>query len=138
MASVASASPSGQGFLRADTAEDTESWQYVETTSSPAGYLPSPSSSYNGWGIIGYPNHLGASPAAMSPLPLDHDNQLGYPAPTSYPNPQSTANTMTAGDRPMLSFLDNQQFGANHELLFPDLLDSTFAILPEKSSISKS
>ncbi|TRX88626.1 hypothetical protein FHL15_010485 [Xylaria flabelliformis] len=81
--SIASASPSGQGFLRANSTEDTDSWQYVETNSSPAGCVPSPSSSFNGWGIIGYPNHLGTSPTAMSPLP----------PPTSHPNQQSAMDT---------------------------------------------
>ncbi|KAI0861037.1 hypothetical protein F4860DRAFT_477645 [Xylaria cubensis] len=116
MASIASASPSGQGFLRANSTEDTDSWQYVETNSSPACCVPSPSSSFNGWGIIGYPNHLGTSPTAMSPLP----------PPTSHPNQQSTANTTTADTRnQFLSLLNSQNFMTNHEFLFSDLLGST-------------
>ncbi|KAI0458396.1 hypothetical protein F5B21DRAFT_460942 [Xylaria acuta] len=116
MASVASTSPSGQGFLRADSTEDTDSWQYVETNSSPSGYIPSPSSSFNGWGIIGYSNHLGTSPTAMSPLP----------PPTSHPNQQSMVDATTADNgNQFLSLLDDQQFMANQELLFSDLLGST-------------
>ncbi|KAI0443824.1 hypothetical protein F4803DRAFT_549749 [Xylaria telfairii] len=116
MASVASTSPSGQGFLRANSTDDTDSWQYAETNSSPTGCIPSPSSSFNSWGIIGYPNHLGTSPTAMSPLP----------PPTSHPNQQSTANTTTADTgNQFLSLLDSQQFMTNHEFLFSDLLGST-------------
>ncbi|KAF2964978.1 hypothetical protein GQX73_g8576 [Xylaria multiplex] len=111
MASVASASPSRQDFLRANSTEDTDSWQYVETNSPPAGYIPSPGSSFNGWGIIGY---LGASPTMLSPLP----------PPTSHPNQQSTSGN-AAEDSQFFSFLDNQQFVANHEFLFSDLLDGT-------------
>ncbi|KAI1121103.1 hypothetical protein F5Y10DRAFT_257024 [Nemania abortiva] len=117
MASVASASPSGQGFLCTNSTEDTDSWQYVDTNSPLTGYIPSPSSSCNGWGIIGYPNHLGASPTtAMSPLP----------PPTSHPNQQNTVNT-TAGDtgNQLLSLFDHQQFMENHEFMFSDLLGST-------------
>ncbi|KAI1757399.1 hypothetical protein F4782DRAFT_127963 [Xylaria castorea] len=116
MASITSASPSGQGFFRANSTEDTDSWQYVETNSSPAGCIPSPSSSFNGWGIVGYPNHLGTSPTVMSPLP----------PPTSHPNQQSTVNT-TAADtgNQFLSLLDSQRFMTNHEFLFSDLLGST-------------
>ncbi|KAI1173291.1 hypothetical protein F4777DRAFT_600761 [Nemania sp. FL0916] len=113
MASVASASPSGQSFLRANSSDETDSWQYVDNTSSPAGYIPSPSSSFNGWGMVGYPNHQGTSPAAMSPLP----------PPTSHPNQQGTLNSTTdENGNSFLSFLDSQQLMANHELLFPDLL----------------
>ncbi|KAI3336618.1 hypothetical protein HD806DRAFT_474266 [Xylariaceae sp. AK1471] len=140
MASVASASPSGQRFLRADSTEDTDSWQYVETNSSPVGYIPSPSSSFNGWGIVGYPNHLGASPTAMSPLPVDLETQFGRPAPTSYPNQQSTANTTAAGDagnHNYLSALDNQQFMASHELLFSDLLGSTMNMSPFQTDLQE-
>ncbi|TGJ85604.1 hypothetical protein E0Z10_g3173 [Xylaria hypoxylon] len=116
MASVASASPSRQDFLRANSTEDTDSWQHVETNSSPAGYIPSPASSFNGWGIIGYPNHLGTSPTIMSPLP----------PPTSHPNQQSTIDITAedSGNR-FLSLLDSQEFVASHEILFSNLLDST-------------
>ncbi|KAI0873360.1 hypothetical protein GGS24DRAFT_463778 [Hypoxylon argillaceum] len=127
MASVASASPSGQGFFCANSTEDTDSWQYVETNSSPTGYIPSPSSSsFNGWGIIGYPNHLGASPTAMSPLP----------PPTSHPTQQGTANT-TADDtgNQLLSFLDNQEFMARHEFLFSGFLDSTMDMSSSQSGL---
>ncbi|KAI1197307.1 hypothetical protein F5X97DRAFT_180559 [Nemania serpens] len=119
MASVASASPSGQGFLYANSTEDTDSWQYVETSSSPAGYVHSPSSSFNGWGIIGYPNHLGTSPTAMSPLP----------PPTSHPNQQGTVSS-TAEDNvnQFLSLLDNQQFMADHDLFFLDPFGSSMGI----------
>ncbi|KAJ8128362.1 hypothetical protein O1611_g5272 [Lasiodiplodia mahajangana] len=112
MASVASASPSGQGFLCTNSTEDTDSWHYVDANSPPAGYIPSPSSSCNGWGIIGYPNHLGASPTAMSPLP----------PPTSHPNQQGTVDT-TADDagNQFLSLFDSQQFMLNHDFLFSDL-----------------
>jgi len=142
MASVASASPSGQVFLRADSTDETDSWQYVENNTSPAEYIPSPSSSFNGWGFVGYPNNrLGASPtSAMSPLPPDqHDaQQFGRPAaaaaaPTSYPtNQQSTthvAPATTAADatgsyhhrQQLSSALGNQSFMFDHELFFPDL-----------------
>ncbi|RWA13865.1 hypothetical protein EKO27_g1278 [Xylaria grammica] len=114
MASVVSASPSRQDFLRANSTEDSDSWQHVETNSSPAGYIPSPGSSFNGWGIVGYPNQLGTSPSIMSPLP----------PPTSHPNQQSISNIAAEdpGDQ-FLSFLDSQQFVANHEIVFSDLLD---------------
>ncbi|KAI0476942.1 hypothetical protein F4859DRAFT_68215 [Xylaria cf. heliscus] len=116
MASVASASPTGQGFPRANSTEDTDSWQYVEINSSPSGYIPSPSSSFSGWGIIGYPNPLGTSPTTLSPLP----------PPTSHPNQQSTVNTTTVDTgNQFLSLLDSPQFMTNHELLFSDLLGST-------------
>ncbi|KAI0911886.1 hypothetical protein F4823DRAFT_560459 [Ustulina deusta] len=114
MASVASTPPSRHDFLRANSAEDTDSWQYVESNSSPSGYIPSPGSSFNGWGIIGYPNHLGASPTIMSPLP----------PPTSHPNPQSSVDiTAEDSENQFSSLLDSQQFIDSHELLFPDLLD---------------
>ncbi|KAJ3568333.1 hypothetical protein NPX13_g6457 [Xylaria arbuscula] len=115
MASVASASPSRPDYPRANSStEDTDSWQYVE--SSSPGFTPSPGSSYNGWGLIGYPNHLGASPPIMSPLQ----------PPTSHPNQQSSL-SMTGGDSEnhFLSFLDNQQLMESQELLFPNLLDGT-------------
>ncbi|KAI0431463.1 hypothetical protein F5Y09DRAFT_304600 [Xylaria sp. FL1042] len=115
MASVASASPSRPDFLRANSTEDTDSWQYVESNSSPSGYIPSPGSSFNGWGIIGFPSHLGASPTTMSPLP----------APTSHPNQRSSNITAEDSENQFLSFLDNQQFVASHENLLPDLFDNT-------------
>ncbi|KAI1115095.1 hypothetical protein F5Y14DRAFT_145388 [Nemania sp. NC0429] len=108
MASVASASPSGQGFLYANSTEDTDSWQYVDTNSSPAGYAHSPGSSLNGWGTIGYPNHLGPSPTAMSP-------------PTSHPAQQGTVNsTAEENVNQFFSLLDNQQLMADHDFFFPD------------------
>ncbi|KAI0816605.1 hypothetical protein GGR55DRAFT_244880 [Xylaria sp. FL0064] len=115
MASVASASPSRPDFLRASSTEDTDSWQYVEPNSSPSGYIPSPGSSFNGWGIIGYPNHLGASPTTMSPLP----------PPTSHPNQRASIIPAEDSENQLLSFLDNQQFVGRHEILMPDLFDST-------------
>lgn len=117
MASVASASPSGQGFLYANSTEDTDSWQYVETNSSPAGYVHSPSSSFNGWGVIGYPNHLGTSPTAMSPLP----------PPTSHPNRPGTVNSTADDSHHFLSLWDNQQILADHNLFLPDSFGSTYS-----------
>ncbi|KAI1419337.1 hypothetical protein F5Y12DRAFT_264999 [Xylaria sp. FL1777] len=118
MASVASASPSQPDFLRTNSTEDTDSWQYVESNSPPSGYIPSPGSSFNGWGIIGYPNHLGASPTTMSPLQ----------PPTSHPNPQNSANiTAENSENQLLSILGGQQLVAGHETFFPDLLDSTMS-----------
>ncbi|KAI0405411.1 hypothetical protein F4802DRAFT_597241 [Xylaria palmicola] len=116
MASVASGSPSGQVFLRANSSEDTDSWQCVEGNASPAGYVPSPGSSLGGWGIIGYPNHLGASPTIMSPLPPT----------TSHPKQESGLST-TADDTEdqFLSLLDSQQFMTSHDFLFPDFLGGT-------------
>ncbi|KAI1330368.1 hypothetical protein F5Y16DRAFT_362935 [Xylariaceae sp. FL0255] len=120
MASIASASP----FLHNDSSDETDSWQYVDTNSSPAGYIPSPTSSgFNGWGIVGYPNHLGTSPVAMSPLHLDHDAQIGRP-PTSYPN-QSEPVVPSPGDAgaQAFEFMEDPQFMANQNLLFPDVMN---------------
>ncbi|KAI8626799.1 hypothetical protein F5Y19DRAFT_189965 [Xylariaceae sp. FL1651] len=139
MASVASASPSGQSFLHADSTEDTDSWQYVETNSPPAGFIPSPaSSSFNGWGIIGYPNQMGTSPTAMSPLPLDLDFQFGRPPPTSYPNQQNTSTTAASDvESQLLSALDDQQFAANQELLFSGLLGNAMSMSPYQPALQQ-
>ncbi|KAI1810979.1 hypothetical protein GGS20DRAFT_142303 [Poronia punctata] len=154
MASVASASPSQGSFFYADSTEDTDSWQHVDANSlSPADYYtPSPSSSFNGWRVVGYPhNSLGASPTAMSPLPSDHtthtqDGNFGRPAPTSYPSqqtptdnspttgpPTSSTTTMAlnVGDNHQFSstfqsaLTNSQEFMMGPESLFPDMLRGT-------------
>ncbi|GAP86544.1 putative fungal zn binuclear cluster domain-containing protein [Rosellinia necatrix] len=127
MASVASASPSGHGFLRANSTDDTDSWQYIDN-SPPVGYTPSPGSSLNGWGITGYSNHLGASPTAMSPLP----------PPTSQSSQHDTANT-TAEDtgNHFLPLSDSQQFMVNHDLFYSDLLGSTMNAVSFESGLQE-
>ncbi|KAI1268568.1 hypothetical protein F5Y18DRAFT_375913 [Xylariaceae sp. FL1019] len=122
MASVASASPNGQAFTCTDSTEDTDSWQYIETTPSPAGLLTSPAnSSLSGWGVVGYTNQLGNSPAAVSPLHLDYDHQVGRP-PTSYPAQLNTSAT-TAEDveAQFMSFMSAQEFEMNRDIFFSDL-----------------
>ncbi|KAK8049840.1 hypothetical protein PG994_011570 [Apiospora phragmitis] len=80
MASVASASPSGSSFQQPDSADESESWQYIESNPGSVAFFPSPASgSLNSWGLVGFPDQLeNSSPgsAAVSPLQLnDHHQQ---------------------------------------------------------------
>lgn len=80
MASVASASPSGSSFQHLDSADEAESWQYIESNPGSVAFFPSPASgSLNSWGLVGYPDqleHSSPGPAAVSPLQLnDHHQQ---------------------------------------------------------------
>ncbi|KAI0603551.1 hypothetical protein F4775DRAFT_588069 [Biscogniauxia sp. FL1348] len=121
MASVASASPpSGHSFYRAESADDSDSsWQYVESNPSSVGFMPSPaSSSMHSWGIVGYPGQLRSSPAAMSPLLLDHDQQQHGQAPTSYPDHTEASMMTTASvEGQLMPAFDGQQLMSNQELL---------------------
>ncbi|KAI1337747.1 hypothetical protein F5Y15DRAFT_389012 [Xylariaceae sp. FL0016] len=86
--SVASASPppGHATFHSAESADDTESWQYVPSDPSSVSFIPSPASSgMNSWAMVGYPNHVQTSPSAMSPLHLDSDNRHHGSQPPSIP-----------------------------------------------------
>lgn len=123
MASVASASPSSRhSFTHAESGDDSDSWQYVESNPASVGFMPSPaSSSMNSWGIVGYPNNqMRASPSAMSPLQLDHDHSRGAPPPTSYPDTATDASIMasTGVEGQLMPTLEEQQFMAGQDYLF--------------------
>ncbi|KAI1505440.1 hypothetical protein F5X99DRAFT_367997 [Biscogniauxia marginata] len=134
MASVASASPPlGHSFRRAESADDSDSsWQYVESNPPSVGFMPSPaSSSMHSWGIVGYPGQLRASPAAMSPLLLDHDPQQYGPAPTSYPdNAENPMMTSAGVDGLLMPAFDGQNFLNSQELLFTDPLTGGVSMAP--------
>lgn len=122
MASVASASPSSRhSFTHAESGDDSDSWQYVESNPASVGFMPSPaSSSMNSWGIVGYPNQMRASPVAMSPLQLDHDVSSRGAPPTSYPDNATDASIMasTNVEGQLMPTLDEQQFMAGQDYLF--------------------
>lgn len=120
MASIASASPSGNSYQRAESTDDSDSWQYID--SNPASvFFPSPvSGSLNSWGVVGYPNQVGQSPPAVSPLQLDPDHQHAYSA--SFQESQDTSMMANTGiDNPfMASFPGDQQFIPGQEFMFQD------------------
>ncbi|CAJ2506099.1 Uu.00g002290.m01.CDS01 [Anthostomella pinea] len=127
MASVASASPTSRpSFHRSESADDSDSWQYVESNPSSVGFVPSPaSSSMNSWGIVGYANQLRGSPTAMSPLHLDHDQHHGLPPPpTSYPDHTSTPMMPSTGvDGQLMSPFHEQRLMSSQEMMFGDPLN---------------
>ncbi|KAK8874051.1 fungal zn binuclear cluster domain containing protein [Apiospora arundinis] len=91
MASVASASPAGSSFQHPDSADESESWQYIESNPGSVAFFPSPASgSLNSWGLVNYPDQLENSspgPDAVSPLQLnDH-----------YPQPQQQQQQVFSG-----------------------------------------
>ncbi|KAI1484068.1 hypothetical protein F4774DRAFT_405270 [Daldinia eschscholtzii] len=126
MASVASASPSSKhSFPHMESGDESDgSWQRVDSSySASVGFMPSPSnSSMQSWGVIGMnPNHVQASPVAMSPLQLEHDRTVPS---SSYPeNATDTSSVMaTAGmHSQLLSNFGDPQFMANdQELVFSE------------------
>lgn len=126
MASVSSASP--HSFTHMESGDESDSWQYVESNPASVGFMPSPaSSSMNSWGIVGYPNQVQASPAAMSPLQLDHDHSHGAP-PTSYPNQTTTNSVMTSSgaDSQLMPAFDEQSFMASQDIFFNEQLTGEF------------
>ncbi|KAI1074488.1 hypothetical protein F5B20DRAFT_436179 [Whalleya microplaca] len=124
MASVASASP--HSFHHSESADDSDSWQYVESNPSSIGFMPSPaSSSMNSWGIVGYPNQIRASPVAMSPLQLDHEHPHGIP-PTSYPGHTDAPMMTSAGvESQLMPAFDEHNFITGQDL-FNESLTSEF------------
>jgi hypothetical protein len=120
MASVASASPSGNSYQRAESTDDSDSWQYID--SNPASvFFPSPvSGSLNSWGVVGYPNQVEQSPPAVSPLQLDPDHQHVYS--TSFQDSQDTSMMATTGidNQFMATFAGDQQFMPGQEFMFQD------------------
>ncbi|KAI0199567.1 hypothetical protein F4808DRAFT_208574 [Astrocystis sublimbata] len=115
MASLTPSSLCGQVFLHSNSTDDTDSWQYVDTDSSPACYIPSPSSSLNGWGII----QLEQPEMGKSPRPFT----------TSLPRQPNTLDaTMLDTENQFVPHLYNPQCEPqctpDHELLFSDLFDS--------------
>ncbi|KAI0025006.1 hypothetical protein F4780DRAFT_724040 [Xylariomycetidae sp. FL0641] len=128
MASVTSASPpSVHGFNRSDSADDSDSWQYVESNpSSSVGFIPSPaSSSMHSWAIVGYPAQVQPSPTAMSPLHLDHEHSHGHPPPTSFPDQHADASSMMAGagaENQLMSAYDEQQILGQQDFMFAEPL----------------
>ncbi|KAI2469288.1 hypothetical protein F4781DRAFT_230010 [Annulohypoxylon bovei var. microspora] len=124
MASVASASPSSRHSFLMESSDDSESWQYVESNPASVGFMPSPaSSSMHSWGIVGYPNQMQASPVAMSPLQLDHDQARAAP-PTSYPDSTTGSSMMTSAgvEGQLMPAFDEQQFMAGQEMMFNEQL----------------
>ncbi|KAI1212387.1 uncharacterized protein F4807DRAFT_472601 [Annulohypoxylon truncatum] len=124
MASVASASPSSRHSFPMESGDDSDSWQYVESNPASVGFMPSPaSSSMHSWGIVGYPNQMQASPVAMSPLQLDHDQARAAP-PTSYPdNAAGTSMMASAGvDGQLMPAFDEHQFITGQEMIFNEQL----------------
>jgi hypothetical protein len=136
MASVASASPSGHSYQRAESTEDSESWQYVDSNPASSLFFPSPgggsmaSGSFNGsgsgWVTTGYPNVERSPAAAVSPLHLDTDSQIGLSA-QSFPGNQSDPSGLiaTAASGFENQFLanfagnDQAQFISDQDFVFP-------------------
>ncbi|KAI0887161.1 uncharacterized protein GGS22DRAFT_105568 [Annulohypoxylon maeteangense] len=124
MASVASASPSSRHSFPMESGDDSDSWQYVESNPASVGFMPSPaSSSMHSWGIVGYPNQMQASPVAMSPLQLDHDQARAVP-PTSYPDSAAGTSMMASAgmDGQLMPAFDEHQFIAGQEMIFNEQL----------------
>ncbi|KAI1104676.1 hypothetical protein F4804DRAFT_180221 [Jackrogersella minutella] len=120
MASIASASPSSRHSFPAESGDDSDSWQYVESNPASVAFMPSPaSSSMHSWGIVGYPNQMQASPVAMSPLQLDHDQARPAP-PTSYPDNATDVSMMasTGVDSQLMPAFDEQQFIPGQDMIF--------------------
>ncbi|KAI0382991.1 hypothetical protein F5Y04DRAFT_37171 [Hypomontagnella monticulosa] len=121
MASVASASPSSRhSFPLMDSGDDSDSWQYVESNPASVGFMPSPaSSSMNSWGVVGYPNQMQASPNAMSPLQLDHDQSRAAAPATSYSDHATDASVIASAgvETQLLSSFDEQQYMPDQELI---------------------
>ncbi|KAK8088798.1 hypothetical protein PG997_003759 [Apiospora hydei] len=70
----------GAASQHPDSADESESWQYIESNPGSVAFFPSPASgSLNSWGLVGFPDQLENSspgPAAVSPLQLnDHHGQ---------------------------------------------------------------
>ncbi|KAI1451069.1 hypothetical protein F5Y02DRAFT_14316 [Annulohypoxylon stygium] len=124
MASIASASPSSRHSFPMESGDDSDSWQYVESNPASVGFMPSPaSSSMHSWGIVGYPNQMQASPVAMSPLQLDHDQARTMP-PTSYPDSTSGTSMMASAgvDGQLMPAFNDHQFITGQEMMFNDQL----------------
>ncbi|KAH9903639.1 hypothetical protein F4778DRAFT_734919 [Xylariomycetidae sp. FL2044] len=135
MASIASASPSSRhSFPCAESADDSDSWQYVESNPPSVGFIHSPtSSSMNSWGVVGYPQHLQASPASMPDQHLDHEHhQHVHLPPVPYPdhtNPSMMTSTGPA-DATMMTSFDDQSF-MDHPFIFtPEQLANAVDIAP--------
>jgi hypothetical protein len=96
-AAAASASPSGSSFKRADSADDSDSWQYINSNPASVGFFPSPASgSLGSWGLLGMPNPAEGSPSAVAVSPLQLDDYQAYSAP-SYADPADAAMLGLAG-----------------------------------------
>ncbi|KAI0128954.1 hypothetical protein BJ170DRAFT_354866 [Xylariales sp. AK1849] len=133
MASVASVSPSRRRFQRAESTEDTDSWQYID--SNPASvFFPSPvSGSMHSWAIGGYPSSVERSPAAVSPLHLDSDQHSAFS--TSFPDQSNPSMMVTTGDEEienhfMASFPGDQQFISGQEFMYSDQYNPALDISP--------
>lgn len=132
MASVCSASPSGNSFARGES--DSE-WEQLESNpASSVGFLPSPSSgSMASWGMVGYPNQVQPSPPAASPLDLNADTTtapqtgagVGYAAsfPEQHTDPSMMASTSI--DEQYLASFDGQQLLASHGMFFQDQFNNS-------------
>ena len=139
MASVCSASPSGNSFARGES--DSE-WEQLESNpASSVGFLPSPSSgSMASWGMVGYPNQVQPSPPAASPLNLDTDTttaQAGSYA-ASFPDRQHSDPSMmgsTGIDEQYLASFDGQQLLASHNMFFQDQFNNSEPLSPHLRAV---
>ncbi|KAI1878171.1 uncharacterized protein JN550_000353 [Neoarthrinium moseri] len=133
MTSVASASPSGRSFHRAESTEDSDSWQYIG--SHPASvFIPSPqsgASSMNSWAIVPeFSNQPQHSPAAVSPLHLDNDPQ-SVPS-QSFPNQSGPSMMATVGgmENQYIPDFSEQQLMSDPEFMFFDSSHDTLGMEP--------
>ncbi|KAK8138341.1 hypothetical protein PG984_001721 [Apiospora sp. TS-2023a] len=146
MASVASASPSGSSFQQPDSADEAESWQYIESNPGSVAFFPSPASgSLNSWGLVGYPDqleHSSPGPAAVSPLQLNDHHQQIPPQPHqqqqqafsgSYTDQANASMLASAGmEGQFLASLPNdaQLAAAGQDFMFNDQYNPDFDLAP--------
>lgn len=125
MASIASASPSSHSFQGgAESGDDSESWQYLDSNAASVGFFPSPASgSLQSWGVVGYTNQLGQSPPAVSPLRLDIDQHGSSASLSDQPDLSMMIAPSFDGDFP--SGFSGEQVGLGGDpSLFNDQLNS--------------
>lgn len=140
MASVASASPSGYGFPRAESTDESEPWQYIDSSSGSVRILPSPASgSLNSWDVVGYPSQAELPLSAVSPLQLSspemehahaYSSSLPMAAGASMMPPTSVDGTFVTAMGGGLS--EDQQFMGPPETMFSDQYDSESHALNER------
>ena len=132
MASAASASPSGSSFRRADSADDSDSWQYVDSNPASVGFFPSPASgSLGSWGLVGMPGQAEGSPSAVAVSPLQLDDYQAYST-SSYAEQADAAMLGIAGidGQFMTGFPGDMPLASGQDFVFDDQFNPALDMSP--------
>lgn len=132
MASAASASPSRSSFKRADSADDSDSWQYVNSNPASVGFFPSPASgSLGSWGLVGMPNQAESSPSAVAVSPLQLDDYQAYSSSSYAEQADAAMMDITSFDSQFMAGLPSDMpLASGQDFVFDDQFNPALDMSP--------